>query len=118
MKISVVIPLYNKRDYIERCLNSVIKQISIPEEIIVVDDGSTDDSAIIVSEKFPQVTLIHQLNAGVSAARNTGVLAVKYDYIAFLDADDFWSLIFYIQFTDWLLSTHPLEYIALIMDLF
>lgn len=91
MKISVVIPLYNKRDYIERCLYSIIKQISIPEEIIVVDDGSTDDSAIIVSEKFPQVTLIHQLNAGVSAARNTGVLAAKYDYIAFLDADDFWE---------------------------
>ena len=91
MKISVVIPLYNKRDTIIRALNSVFRQTIQPEEIIVVNDGSTDGSELIVSElKCPVVKLINQENAGVSAARNRGINESKGDWLAFLDSDDEW----------------------------
>ncbi|GGA98963.1 glycosyltransferase family 2 protein [Agarivorans gilvus] len=89
--ISVVIPLYNKSNYISRAINSVLNQTMAVHEIIVIDDGSTDNSAEIVSASFPMVKLISQSNSGVSAARNTGILHSKGEYIAFLDADDYWT---------------------------
>lgn len=91
MKISVVIPLYNKADKIERTLKSVFAQTFTDYEIIIVDDGSTDNSSEIV-EKFndARILLIRQKNAGVSAARNRGICEAKGEYIAFLDADDEW----------------------------
>jgi len=87
---TVVIPLYNKAEYITDALRSVVAQHSPPAEIIVVDDGSTDDGGAIVTHEFPEATLIRQPNQGVSAARNTGINAASNEWIAFLDSDDVW----------------------------
>lgn len=90
--ISVVIPLYNKEKQIAHTLQSVFNQTFQDFEIIIVDDGSTDGSVAEV-EKFSdsRIRLIHQENAGVSAARNRGIEVAKSDLIAFLDADDEWK---------------------------
>ena len=90
--ISVVIPLYNKEKQIAHTLQSVFNQTFQDFEVVIVDDGSTDGSVAEV-EKFSdsRIRLIHQKNAGVSAARNRGIEEAKYDLIAFLDADDEWK---------------------------
>lgn len=88
---SVVIPLYNKGDYILQCLASVYQQTCKDYEVIVINDGSGDNGAELVKSYYPQVKLITQQNAGVSAARNTGIAEAKGEYIAFLDADDSWD---------------------------
>jgi len=91
MRISVVIPLYNKKDTILRALNSVFSQIRQPEEIIVINDGSKDGSEKIVADiSHPLIRLISQPNTGVSAARNKGISEAQCEWIAFLDADDEW----------------------------
>jgi glycosyltransferase involved in cell wall biosynthesis len=91
--VSVLIPVYNTEKYIEETINSVLNQTHANFELIVVDDGSTDSTALLV-EKFckidARVKLIRQKNQGVSAARNTGFNASKGDFIAYLDADDVW----------------------------
>lgn len=88
---SVIIPLFNKEDYIESTLNSVLNQSYNDFEIIVVDDGSNDNSAYLVSQfKDSRIKLIKQKNKGVSVARNTGIEYAKANYIALLDADDLW----------------------------
>jgi len=86
---SVVIPLFNKAPYIEQCLTSVLGQTLANLEVLVVNDVSTDDGPARV-RKFTdaRLTLIDQPNAGVSAARNRGAQEARYDYIVFLDADD------------------------------
>ena len=94
-QISVVIPLYNKAAEIERALKSVISQSLTPHEIIVVDDGSTDNSADIVRriiESHPEhnIRLVSQENRGVSAARNRGIEEATGEYVAFLDGDDYY----------------------------
>ncbi len=90
--ISVVIPLYNKESSIAHTLNCVLNQTYNNFEVIVVDDGSTDNSASIV-EQFtdPRIHLIRQKNGGVSAARNKGIDEAYGKYVAFLDADDVWE---------------------------
>lgn len=91
MKISVVIPLYNKKDTILRALQSVLSQTVMPQEIIVVNDGSTDDSEQVVAVlKHRLIKLVNQSNQGVSSARNRGIDEANYEWIAFLDADDEW----------------------------
>ena len=90
-KISVVIPLYNKADHIARAIESVLAQITRPYEVIVIDDGSTDQSPLIASAYGEKgVKLVRQENQGASAARNTGIHLARGDHIAFLDADDEW----------------------------
>lgn len=90
--ISVVIPLYNKGPYIARALNSVLAQTFQDFEVIVVDDGSTDDGASIVKDfEDSRIRLIQQENRGVSAARNNGARMAQAAFITFLDADDEWS---------------------------
>lgn len=94
--ISVVVPLYNKRYSIEGCLRSVLAQNYKPFDIIVVDDGSTDDSSLIVAafidaHSGSNIKLVSQANAGVSSARNVGMKLAGGDYVALLDADDEWS---------------------------
>jgi len=90
-KASVVIPIYNAESYLDRCIASVIGQSYKDIDIILVDDGSTDGSAVICHEwgkKDKRIAYIYQENAGLGAARNTGIKAAKTEYITFLDADD------------------------------
>ena len=89
--ISVVIPLYNLEKYIERAIYSVLNQKILPKEIIVVNDGSTDNGAEIVRNmQNPLIHLINQPNQGVAVARNKGIEEAKGEFIAFLDGDDEW----------------------------
>lgn len=91
--ISVVIPLYNKENSIATTINSVLIQTFYDFEIVVVDDGSTDNSALVVEklcDRYRNIHLIKKHNGGVSSARNTGIRESKGEYIAFLDADDLW----------------------------
>ncbi len=95
MRFSVIIPLYNKAPYVGKALQSVLDQSFTDFELIVVDDGSTDESARVVetvlSEANVDCQLIRQENAGVSAARNNGVARSRGDFLCFLDADDWWA---------------------------
>ena len=91
IQFSIVIPLYNKASYIEKTLKSVLKQTFSDYEIIVINDGSTDESEAKVLEfNDSRIQLYNQENQGVAVARNLGIEKAKYNYIAFLDADDLW----------------------------
>ena len=85
--VSVIIPLYNSSKYIEDCIDSVLSQDYPNIEVIVVDDGSTDEGASLVGH-YKNVKLIRQTNQGVTAARKAGVMASKGEWIMFVDADD------------------------------
>lgn len=96
MKFSVIIPLYNKAPYVRKALESVCAQTCRDYELIVINDGSIDNSAVVANEYLKATDgidyqIISQQNAGVSAARNNGVAQAHGDYIAFLDADDWWA---------------------------
>ena len=94
MRFSVIIPLYNKAPYAAKAIQSVLAQTFKDYELIVVDDGSKDDSAMIASQVIEgqdRCRIIQQENAGVSLARNNGVAASQGDYLCFLDADDWWE---------------------------
>ncbi|MFC3904068.1 glycosyltransferase family 2 protein [Clostridium disporicum] len=89
---SIIIPLYNKEKYIKETIKSVLNQSVQGFEIIVVDDGSQDDGLKIVKNiDDDRIKIIKQKNKGVSVARNNGIRNAKYEYIAFLDADDLWE---------------------------
>ncbi len=93
--ITVVIPLYNKASTILRCLKSVLSQTVLPNELIVINDGSLDESLKIVKETIGcntsiAVKIVDQKNSGVSYTRNKGVSLARNDFVAFLDADDEW----------------------------
>ena len=105
--VSVIIPLYNKGKYIARALDSVFAQNYQDFEVIVVDDGSTDDGPDIVRKyDDPRLRLIQQANAGPGAARNKGLKESTAPYVAFLDADDEW-LPEYLETSLCLLEHHP-----------
>jgi glycosyltransferase involved in cell wall biosynthesis len=88
-KVSVIIPAYNAERFIAQSVRSATEQSYADIEVIVVDDGSRDDTARIASG-YPGVHVLRQANAGVSAARNAGVHASSGELVAFLDADDVW----------------------------
>jgi len=90
MKLSVVIPTCNRAHTLARALDSVLAQTLPPAEIIVVDDGSQDATGELLRQRYPQVTVLRQVNSGVSRARNRGVAAARFDWVAFLDSDDSW----------------------------
>ena len=86
---TVIIPYYKKREYIERCLHSVLNQTYKNYEIILIDDGSEDDIKNLISTKYREsVQFVEQTNQGVSVARNRGIEMTKTPYVHFLDADD------------------------------
>ncbi len=89
MTVSVVIPTYNRYKLLKRAIESLYKQTCLPDEIIIVDDGSTDETVAIQND-FPEIIYIYQENRGVSAARNVGIQRAKNEWIAFLDSDDAW----------------------------
>lgn len=90
---SVVIPLYNKEKYVLRAVESVLSQSFADFELIIVDDGSVDSSLeVIKSISDSRIRIIKQANQGVGFARNRGIAEAKYDWVAFLDADDAWSI--------------------------
>lgn len=89
--ISVIVPVYNGASYVADAIRSILAQGDHPLEIIVVDDGSTDDTATIVQQFGPPVRYYHQRNQGSSIARNFGVTQAKGEWLAFLDADDLWA---------------------------
>ena len=95
MRFSVIIPVYNKGPYVKKALESVLNQVFRDFELVVVDDGSLDDSLYVVESVLSECAIshqvIHQDNAGVSTARNNGVVASRGDYVCFLDADDWWA---------------------------
>tara|TARA_A100001011_G_scaffold100527_1_gene105921 strand:+ start:1393 stop:2328 length:936 start_codon:yes stop_codon:yes gene_type:complete len=96
IKFSIVIPLYNKEDYVLNTLNSIFKQTFSNYEIIIVNDASTDNSLQLVKElNDKRIRIIeNKENLGLSATRNAGISNAKSDYIAFLDADDCWHTTF------------------------
>jgi len=95
INFTVIIPLFNKAEHILRTLKSIAWQKYPAAEIIVIDDGSTDEGALLVkSANMKNVKIVHQANQGVSAARNNGVALASHEYIAFLDADDQWLPLF------------------------
>ncbi|NOZ51580.1 MAG: glycosyltransferase family 2 protein [Gammaproteobacteria bacterium] len=88
--ISVIVPTFNRRHTIERALRSILSQSFAAYQVIVVDDGSDDDTAAFIQTRFKTVEYIYQKNAGVSSARNRGIKAARGEWIAFLDSDDEW----------------------------
>jgi len=89
LDITVVIPAYNRYTFLKRAISSVLAQTYSVSEIIVIDDGSTDET-FKIQEDFPSIKYIFQPNAGVSSARNLGIKNAKSEWIAFLDSDDEW----------------------------
>ena len=91
MNISVVIPSYNRKEFLKRSIDSAINQTKKPFEIIVVDDGSTDGTETMIKSDYDFVKFIKQKNKGVSAARNIGIEVSIGEWICFLDSDDEWK---------------------------
>ncbi|WP_333646075.1 glycosyltransferase family 2 protein [Lacrimispora sp.] len=93
--VTVIIPVYNQKKYIQRCLDSVISQTFNDLEILIIDDGSSDGSEIICDKyarKDCRIRVIHKMNGGLSSARNAGLDICRGEYISFLDSDDYLAL--------------------------
>lgn len=90
LKISAVIPAYNSGEYIAEAINSILSQTHPVDEIIVIDDGSTDNTEAVIRGLHADIVYFRQVNQGPSAARNQGIKLAQGDWIAFLDADDQW----------------------------
>lgn len=87
---AVVVPTYNRAAYVGDAIDSILAQDTPPEEVIVVDDGSTDDTQAVLARYGDRIRVVTQANAGVSAARNAGAAAATADWLTFLDSDDRW----------------------------
>lgn len=109
MRFSVIIPLFNKAPYVAKAIKSVLSQTFGDYELIILDDGSTDESfdiALRVIDGHENCHLHRQQNAGVSMARNNAVALSHGDYLCFLDADDWWASTF-LEKMDWLINEYP-----------
>lgn len=90
MKLSIIVPVYNVEKYVKECVGTLLKQTIDNFEIIIVDDGSTDNSIDIIKDfNDDRITIISQKNSGLSAARNSGLKRAKGEFVAFVDSDDF-----------------------------
>lgn len=89
-RVSVVIPTYNRKELLARALDSVFSQTCPADEVIVIDDGSTDGTRQYIAEEYPSVLIHFQEHSGVSSARNRGIRLSQFEWIAFLDSDDEW----------------------------
>ncbi len=90
LPVSVIIPTFNRAHTIKRALDSVYSQSMQPNEVIVVDDGSMDNTATLIEKHYPNVRYLYQANTGVSHSRNRGTLLAQSEWVAFLDSDDSW----------------------------
>ncbi len=90
MKISVIITTFNRKQFLKRSINSVLKQTRSADEIIIIDDGSTDATDNLIASHYPAIKYFWQENKGISHARNQGISRVEGNWIAFLDSDDEW----------------------------
>lgn len=90
MTISVIIPTYNRAHHLERAISSVLNQTARADEVIIVDDGSSDSTRTLIQQRFPECIYLYQANQGVSSARNLGIRHAKGEWLAFLDSDDEW----------------------------
>lgn len=91
IKISVILPVYNAEKYLSEAIESILRQTVVTHEVLVIDDGSTDNSLEIGRRFEPAVEIISQKNKGAGAARNTGIKNASGTHMAFLDADDRWT---------------------------
>ncbi|MHB1570373.1 MAG: glycosyltransferase family 2 protein, partial [Solirubrobacteraceae bacterium] len=89
-RITAIIPTYNRAGVLGRAIDSVLAQTMAADEVVVVDDGSTDGTHALVAGLGDVVTYVYQDNSGASMARNTGVATARGDWLAFLDSDDVW----------------------------
>lgn len=110
--ISVIIAVYNGESTIAKAIESVLGQSYRAHELIVVDDGSTDETAKVVQGYGERVKYLHQRNAGVSAARNAGVSAASGDWLAFLDADDWYYPDRLLWHADWIARDSRLDFLT------
>lgn len=90
VNVSLIIPSYNRSKTLRRALRSIEAQTLKPDEVIVIDDGSTDDTRNVIKKEFPSVDYLFQENRGVSSARNLGIRKSVGEWLAFLDSDDEW----------------------------
>jgi glycosyltransferase involved in cell wall biosynthesis len=102
--VSVIIPVFNCERYVAAAIESVLKQTTQPEEVVVVDDGSTDDTPRILAALSPRVTFVRQPNCGAATAINRGLEAASGRIFCFLDADDLWLPDKVARQLDWLTS--------------
>ena len=89
--ISIIVPVYKTEEYLEKCVDSILAQTFRDFELLLIDDGSPDNCPALCEEaaaRDPRIRVIHQKNAGLSAARNTGVEAARGEWIGFVDSDD------------------------------
>lgn len=103
MKISVIIPVYNVEKYLEQCIDSVLCQSYSDFELLLINDGSTDNSGVICDQyatKDARIRVFHKTNGGVSSARNLGIKKAIGEWIAFIDSDDFVADLFLYDFTE------------------
>lgn len=112
--VSIVIPVYNLQNYLEECIQSLINQSWKDIEILLIDDGSTDNSSVLcddLAKKDKRIRVLHKKNGGVSSARNAGISMAKGEYITFIDGDD-WVSEKYIETLYHLITSYSADVVA------